>query len=73
MMAGVYSSSPTNSTCFTECCHVAICDDESVCPQCKAEVTPRSPRGRHEMTMIKMYGAERLAKMRSKYREAGRW
>ena len=28
----------TNSTMFTECCHVAICDDESCCPVCKRKV-----------------------------------
>ena len=28
----------TNSTMFTECCEVAICDDERLCPKCKREV-----------------------------------
>lgn len=28
----------TNSTFFTECCRVAICDDQALCPVCKSEV-----------------------------------
>lgn len=28
----------TNSTMFTECCDVAICNDEKRCPRCKALV-----------------------------------
>lgn len=28
----------TNSTFFTECCHVAITDDEQRCPRCKEMV-----------------------------------
>ena len=30
--------SGTNSTFFTECCHVAICDCEGICPICKRKV-----------------------------------
>lgn len=36
----VYLCSPTNSTMFTTCCHVAICDDERRCPVCDEEVHP---------------------------------
>ena len=34
---GVMSVHPTgtNSTMFTECCDVAICNDERKCPRCK--------------------------------------
>ena len=30
--------SGTNSTMFTECCGVAICDDEKCCPSCGRKV-----------------------------------
>jgi len=39
-MSGVYYCSPTNSTYFTRCCDVAICDDQQKCPQCKKDVYP---------------------------------
>lgn len=28
----------TNSTMFTACCHVAICDRETKCPRCRKKV-----------------------------------
>ena len=31
---GVYLCSPYNSTMFTKCCEVAICDDQQNCPSC---------------------------------------
>ena len=49
---GVHSLSPqgTNSTMFTLCCSVAICDDEGRCPHCGREVIgcdlPPDERGR---------------------------
>jgi hypothetical protein len=39
-MSGVYYCSSTNSTFFTKCCNVAICDDQQKCPRCKTDVTP---------------------------------
>ena len=33
----IYKSG-TNSTMFTECCQVAICDDEQKCPACGKKV-----------------------------------
>lgn len=39
-MAGVYHCSPTNSTFFTRCCSVAICDHQALCPKCKNPVHP---------------------------------
>lgn len=39
-MASVYYSSRTNSTFFTTCCNLAICDDQQKCPGCKADVYP---------------------------------
>ena len=39
-IAGVMPLYPqgTNSTMFTECCEVAICNNESLCPKCKREI-----------------------------------
>lgn len=39
-MSAVFLCSPTNSTMFTTCCQVAICDDQQKCPRCKADVYP---------------------------------
>lgn len=39
-MPGVFYCSGTNSTFFTTCCHVAICDDQQKCPICKQDVYP---------------------------------
>lgn len=39
-MAGVFYCSPTNSTHFTTCCEVAICDDQGKCPRCHTAVYP---------------------------------
>ena len=61
-MASVYLSSPTNSTMFTTCCQVAICDDEDCCPNCKTDVTPKGRRGRWEHA----YGPTRRAQKKYK-------
>jgi len=63
-MSSVYFCSGTNSTFFTSCCHVAICDDQEVCPVCKEKVYPRSHRGRWEIAMNGFYGREAVVKMR---------
>lgn len=39
-MPSVQFSGPTNSTFFTTCCSVAICDDQQKCPKCKKDVYP---------------------------------
>lgn len=39
-MSGVFYDSPTNSTFFTTCCRVAICDHQQKCPQCRQDVYP---------------------------------
>ena len=39
-MSSVFLCSPTNSTMFTTCCQVAICDDQQKCPRCKELVFP---------------------------------
>ena len=64
-MAGVHFSSHTNSTKFTDCCQVAICDNEDRCPRCKNEIYPQSAMGRHDMAMERLYGRERLKKIRA--------
>lgn len=47
-MKSVYLCSPTNSTTFTRCCDVAICDDQSFCPRCKEEVHPGQEATNHQ-------------------------
>jgi len=39
-VANIIPLSPrgTNSTFFTECCDVAICNDQADCPKCKRHV-----------------------------------
>ena len=48
MMPTVRLSGPNNSTMFTTCCGLAICDDQANCPGCKKEIWPRSGRDRWE-------------------------
>lgn len=45
-MPSVYLSSETNSTMFTTCCRVAICDDQGSCPNCKEDIEPKGSRAR---------------------------
>lgn len=47
-MKSVFLCSPTNSTMFTTCCEVAICDDEARCPSCGEEVYPGVDATKHE-------------------------
>lgn len=52
-------SGPNNSTMFTACCDVAICDDEVNCPRCKREVYPgkgETPYWRGRMRWEQAYG-----------------
>ena len=39
-MAGVFYDNPYNSTFFTACCCVAICDAQQKCPRCGSDVHP---------------------------------
>ena len=66
-MPTVFLCSPTNSTMFTTCCEVAICDDQANCPRCNAEITPRSREGRWEAA----YGPQRRAAQRRQSKERG--
>jgi hypothetical protein len=49
----------TNSTLFTECCGVAICDDEPRCPKCKEEVIGADEETRHGRHLTRWYNATR--------------
>lgn len=63
-MATVFLCGPTNSTLFTTCCEVAVCDDEMVCPHCRQEVQPVGRLARWEAA----YGP-----IRRKQRGYGNW
>lgn len=45
--------SGTNSTMFTECCGVAICDDQPYCPVCKRKIIGWDAESRAETGMIR--------------------
>jgi hypothetical protein len=47
-MNRVFLCSPTNSTIFTLCCEVAICDDQAKCPCCGEEVYPGVDATEHQ-------------------------
>ena len=67
-MSTVRFSGPTNSTMFTTCCGVAVCDDQANCPDCGEEVIPRSSRGRWDEAMrTQAGGTAALAKLRATY------
>jgi hypothetical protein len=67
-MSGVFLSGHFNSTLFTSCCHVAICNDEDSCPKCGEEV-PYTPKERWNMGMQGLYGHKKLAEIRASYSE----
>ena len=43
----------TNSTMFTTCCGVAICNDQMNCPRCGEEVSGADAGSAHERGMIR--------------------
>lgn len=47
----------TNSTMFTECCEVAICDDETHCPKCKRKVVGFDAESAYERGRIRWKNA----------------
>ena len=53
MTIGVYLCSPTNSTMFTNCCHVAICNDQPKCPVCKIEIIGSDAESNHARGRIR--------------------
>lgn len=52
----------TNSTMFTECCTVAICDDEACCPGCGKNVIGYDADSEHERHRIRWTNATRYWK-----------
>ncbi len=62
-VTGVRYSSPTNSTLFTNCCGVAVCDDQNRCPVCDAEVYPENPRSRHRVALRQQIYAEHMKRV----------
>ena len=50
---GVYLCSPINSTLFTECCDVAICDYEINCPNCERPVIGCDETNNHKRGNIR--------------------
>jgi hypothetical protein len=59
--AGIIPLRPsgTNSTMFTECCEVAICDNEQLCPRCKRKVIGWDANSSHERGQIRWGNATR--------------
>lgn len=47
----------TNSTMFTTCCEVAICNDQRRCPYCNREVIGHDAKTDHERSMIRWRSA----------------
>ena len=68
-MAGVFYANQYNSTFFTTCCRVAICDDQQKCPHCKKDVFPfyegMSEQERKEAAGGYYNHNTRMARMRS--------
>lgn len=54
----------TNSTMFTECCSVAICNDQRCCPSCNREVIGCDAETAHERGEIRWKYAYKRPKNR---------
>lgn len=67
-MSNVHFASADNSTIFTKCCNVAICDDQRCCPVCKVEIAG-SGGSRFTSAMVDWYGAEGYRKMVAGYKK----
>jgi len=50
---GVFLCSSTNSTMFTECCNIAICNDQINCPKCQSNVIGYDAENNHNRGMIR--------------------
>ena len=55
----------TNSTFFTECCRVAICDDEASCPACGRLVIGYNVASGHKRRMVRWENATKHWKRRN--------
>ena len=49
----------TNSTMFTSCCHVAICDDQTRCPVCGDFIVGHDASSDHERGQVRWRYATR--------------
>lgn len=65
---GVFHANEYNSTYFTKCCEVAICDNQEKCPACGKKVIPA--KDRWECAYGKTHRATEL-RWREKYRDSG--
>lgn len=66
---GVFHANEFNSTFFTRCCEVAICDNQESCPGCGKKVIPAKERWECA------HGSKHIAtqlRWREKYRQSGR-
>lgn len=66
---GVFHANEFNSTFFTRCCEVAICDNQESCPGCGKQVVPAKDRWKSAS------GEKHIAiqlKWREKYRASGK-
>lgn len=52
----------TNSTFFTECCGVAICDDERLCPRCNKPVIGHELEHNYQRNKVRWRDATRFWK-----------
>lgn len=52
----------TNSTMFTQCCGVAICDDEAGCPSCHRPVVGDDAKPGHDRGRVRWKNATRYWK-----------
>lgn len=57
--AGILPLQPqgTNSTFFTECCEVAICDYEANCPLCKRKIVGHDAESNHDRHRVRWKNA----------------
>ena len=62
VIAGVHRLNPqgTNSTMFTACCDVAICDDQPNCPVCGRKVIGWDAETNHERGKVRWRHATAL-------------
>jgi hypothetical protein len=65
---GVFHANEFNSTFFTQCCEVAICDNQESCPGCGKKVIPA--KDRWKCATGSKHRAIQLA-WREKYRASG--
>jgi hypothetical protein len=52
----------TNNTFFTQCCGVAICDYEGLCPKCKRPVVGDTGKDDAERRLLRWQNATRFWK-----------